>query len=140
MPEWVLYTQDGEEIKSSDYAGKPLILSFWGTWCPHCKVLHPGLEKIRENYEDKGLEFLLISLKEDKDADPEAALKERGINIKTVVNGDHVALEKFEILGTPATFFISHEGKVLGSTMDSNPADPRFAQIAEYLINATKSE
>ncbi len=135
MPEWSLLTQGGEEVKSSDYAGKPLILSFWGTWCPHCKVLHPGLERLRQTYESQGLEMLLISAREPEGADPEGALKERGINIKTVVEGEQLAIEGFNIIGTPTTFFIGPDGTILGSTMASNPDDPRFAQVAEYLLS-----
>ena len=140
MPEWRLLTQDGKEVKSSDYAGKPLVLSFWGTWCPHCKVLHPGLEKVREAYEEQGLEMLLISAREPEGADPEGSLKERGINIKTVVEGEQVAIEDFNIIGTPTTFFIAPDGTIMGSTMESNPNDPRFMQVAQFLVDLPRGE
>lgn len=139
MPEWVLKTQNGEEVRSSDYNGKPLILSFWATWCPHCKVLHPGLEKLRQTYEEQGLEFLLVSARENEGADPQGSLDERGIKIKTVVEGEELAIEGFNIIGTPTTFFIAPNGTILGSTMDSNPDDPRFVQVAEYLISLPRS-
>ena len=135
MPEWTLKTQRGEEVKSSDYAGKPLIISFWATWCPHCKILHPGLEKLRQTYESQGLEFLLVSGMENEGADPEGSLKERGINIKTVVEGGQLAVEGFGVVGTPTTFFIAPDGTILGATMETNPDDPRFVQVAEYLTS-----
>jgi thiol-disulfide isomerase/thioredoxin len=138
MPEWRLFTQSGEEVKSSDYAGKPLILSFWATWCPHCKVLHPGLERLRQTYESQGLEFLLVSARENEGADPQGSLDERGIKIKTVVEGEELAIEGFNIIGTPTTFFIAPNGVILGSTMDSNPDDPRFIQVADYLLSLPK--
>ncbi|WP_371192650.1 peroxiredoxin family protein [Glaciecola sp. SC05] len=133
-PTWTLLTQSGEKVSYSDFKGKPLIITFWGTWCPYCKKLHPGLEKIRVKYAEQGLEILAISVNEPFGANPEAELKKRGIHFPTLVEGDDVALNDFEIMGTPSTIFISPNGKILGSTMESNPDDPRFEQVAQYLL------
>ena len=138
-PDWTLETQDGKEVKFSDYAGKPMLIHFWGTWCPYCKQLHPGLEKLRAEYEPKGLVVLGISVNEPLGAKPQDELIKRGINFLTLVDGDDVAIEDFEIAGTPSTFFISPDGKILGSTMESDPNDPRFVQVAEYLIKLPRS-
>jgi thiol-disulfide isomerase/thioredoxin len=134
-PQWTLETQSGEQKSYADYKGKPLIITFWGTWCPYCKKLHPGLEKLHVKYAKQGLQVLGISVNEPIGADPEASLKSRGITFETLVEGDDVALEQFEIVGTPSTVFISPDGKILGSTMESNPDDPRFEQIAAYLVS-----
>lgn len=45
-PQWTLNTQSGEQKSYTDYKGKPLIITFWGTWCPYCKKLHPRFEQI----------------------------------------------------------------------------------------------
>lgn len=134
-PEWSLPNQAGEVFSSEDYKGKPLVLHFWGTWCPFCKKLHPGLERIRANYEAQGLQVLGISVNEPLGANPEKVLKERGIHFKTLVEGDDVAINDFQIFGTPATLFISPSGEILGSTMSSDPDDPRFDKIAAYLVS-----
>lgn len=134
-PQWTLQTQDGREVSFKDYEGQPMMIHFWGTWCPYCKKLHPGLEKVRAEYEHKGLVILGISVNEAIDAKPQDELIARGIGFLTLVEGDDVAIEDFEIAGTPSTFFISPQGKILGSTMVSDPNDPRFTQVAEYLVN-----
>ena len=137
-PQWTLRTQSGERVSYSDFAGKPMIITFWGTWCPYCKKLHPGLEKVRAKYEEQGLVVLGISVNEPFGADPEASLKERGIHFQTLVDGDEVAEDVFQVFGTPTTLFISHDGKILGTTMESNPDDPRFDKVAAYLVSQLK--
>ncbi|MBT1452083.1 TlpA family protein disulfide reductase [Glaciecola sp. XM2] len=134
-PDWTLQTQSGETLSYDDFRGKPLFIHFWGTWCPYCKKLHPGLERVRAKYEAQGLQVLGISVNEPIGANPAKVLKERGIHFTTLVEGDDVALEAFGVYGTPTTLFISPDGKILGSTMESNPDDPRFDKIAQYLVN-----
>ena len=131
---WQLTTQEGREVSMSDFHGKPLIIHFWGTWCPYCKILQPGLETLRKQYESQGLQMVAISINESANSDPSKVLKARGINILNLIEGDELALETFQIHGTPSTFFVSPEGQVLGSTMSSDPNDPRFQQVAEYLV------
>ena len=134
-PDWTLKTQDGTQVSFSDYAGKPMMITFWGTWCPYCKKLHPGLEKVRAKYEEKGLVVLGISVNEQDDAKPQDFLMQNGINFTTLVDGDDVAEDAFQVFGTPTTLFISPQGKILGTTMESNPEDPRFDKIAAYLVS-----
>jgi peroxiredoxin len=134
-PDWTLKTQDGTRVSFSDYAGKPMMITFWGTWCPYCKKLHPGLEKVRAEYEEKGLVVLGISVNEQDDAKPQDFLTQNGINFTTLVDGDDVAEDAFQVFGTPTTLFISPQGKILGTTMESNPDDPRFDKIAAYLVS-----
>lgn len=134
MPEWVLKTQDGMEVNSMNYQGKPLILHFWATWCPYCKKLQPGLDRLQKEYGEQGLQVLAVSIREDEGATPQDVLKERGLSLKTVVEGDALAADMFKIAGTPTTYFIGPDGKILGSTMQSDPNDPQWDTVAKYLV------
>ena len=134
-PSWTLENAEGELVSSEDFAGKATIIHFWGTWCPYCKKLHPGLERVRAKYESQGLEVIGISVNEPIGAKPAEVLKERGIHFPTLLEGDDVAAEAFEVYGTPTTIFISPQGEILGQTMESNPDDPRFDKIAAYLLS-----
>lgn len=135
MPEWQLLTQDGSVVRSDDFAGKPLVLHFWATWCPYCKRLQPGLDKLQQDYASKGLSVLAVSLQEKPGAQPQTELEHRGLTLKTVVNGESLGLGHFAIRGTPTTVFIAPDGKILGSTMQSDPQDPQWKAVAEYLVS-----
>lgn len=137
MPEWVLKTQDGMEVNSKNFQGKPLILHFWATWCPYCKKLQPTLDRLQKEYGDQGLQVLAVSIREDEGAKPQDVLDERGFTLKTVVEGDELAADVFSVAGTPTTFFIGPDGKVLGSTMQSDPNDPQWETVAKYLVGLT---
>jgi cytochrome c biogenesis protein CcmG/thiol:disulfide interchange protein DsbE len=40
-PNFELTRADGQLFKLHDYAGKPVIVHFWATWCPYCKNVNP---------------------------------------------------------------------------------------------------
>lgn len=132
-PQFTLLDGDGNEVSLADYAGKPLILHFWATWCPYCERLQPGLESLYQDFSTDGLEILAISFSESEDVDPQQVLQDRGISFKTAIEGDEVAA-RYGVLGTPTTFFITRSGAVLWVTNLSGPNDPRFEDAVAFLL------
>ncbi|MFT4938551.1 MAG: cytochrome c biogenesis protein CcmG/thiol:disulfide interchange protein DsbE [Paraglaciecola sp.] len=133
-PQWQLYTEAGELVKSTDFAGKPLIIHFWATWCPYCKRLQPGLDRLYKKYQADGLQFIAISFREDEGATPQAVLDERGMSFSTVINGEQVARDLFAVKGTPTTIFIDRSGRIVATTQVSDPEDPRLEKIIKVLL------
>ena len=133
-PQWQLSTEAGQLIKSTDFAGKPLIIHFWATWCPYCKKLQPGLDLLYKKYQADGLQLIAISFREDEGARPQAVLAERGMSFTTVVNGDEVAQDLFAVTGTPTTVFVDREGLIVATTRVSDPDDPRLEKIVKVML------
>ena len=132
-PVWQLQTEQGQVVKSSDFKDKPLIIHFWATWCPYCKKLQPGLDRLYSKYQKDGLQLISISIREDEGAKPQSVLDARGLNLKTVINGEKVA-EQFGVPGTPTTIFIDKKGNIIAQTQSSDPDDPRLEQVVKYLV------
>lgn len=38
---------DGTVVRLSDFDGKPVVVMFWASWCPHCRNELPGLERLQ---------------------------------------------------------------------------------------------
>ncbi|QHJ11319.1 Thiol-disulfide oxidoreductase ResA [Paraglaciecola mesophila] len=133
-PSWSLLDAKGNLVSSKDFAGKPLIIHFWATWCPYCKKLQPGLDRLFKKYQAQGLQMIAISLLEEEGANPQEALTARGMSFKTLVDGDSIAMEKFFVRGTPTTFFINAKGQFVVATRLSDPNDPRLEQVVKSLM------
>jgi len=69
---------DGREVDVSKFKGKVVFVVFWATWCGPCVGEIPNLKAVYDEYHEKGLEFVGISLDEDKD-DLERFLKKQRI-------------------------------------------------------------
>jgi len=51
-------TFDGRTIKLSNYRGKVLVMDFWATWCPPCRLETPQLARLARENRDRGLEVI----------------------------------------------------------------------------------
>jgi thiol-disulfide isomerase/thioredoxin len=134
IPQWQLYNEAGQLVKSSDFLGKPLVIHFWATWCPYCKKLQPGLEKLYQKYQADGLQMIAVSIREDEGAEPQKELESRGMTFKTLIKGHDVGMHMFSVSGTPTTIFIDRTGHVVSSTRISDPNDPRLEEIVKYIV------
>ena len=39
-----------EKVLGND---KPVVVDFWATWCPPCKILHPIVDQVADEYEGR---------------------------------------------------------------------------------------
>ncbi len=61
-PDFSLKDLQGRTITLADYKGKVLILNFWATWCPPCRVEIPDFIEAYKELRGQGLEILGVSV------------------------------------------------------------------------------
>lgn len=132
--DFTLNDADGAAWSLQDMAGKPVVIHFWATWCPYCKKLQPGLERIRIANQGTDLQMIAISFNEDEGAMPAKVLTDRGIGMKTLIEGDSVA-KLYGVKGTPTTIFINRAGEIVWVSQISDPDSPKLTQAVEYLLS-----
>lgn len=59
---------NGNVFVLSDMIGKSeaIIIDFWASWCPDCRKVNPDLVKIYNQFKDKGLDIVSVSLDTDE--------------------------------------------------------------------------
>ncbi|TQV85041.1 peroxiredoxin family protein [Aliikangiella coralliicola] len=127
--DWSLKNLEGQEVRLSDYQGRPVLLVFWATWCPYCKKLLPGIAELNEKYESKGLKVIAVNIREDWK--PEVYWRNHEYKFDAVLEGDAVA-ENYGITGTPGLVFIDPDGEVLGIRSFSDPQHPLLEKFAVF--------
>lgn len=102
--DFTLKTLDGNSVTLSDHKDKAVLLVFWATWCPYCKKLLPGIERLHQTYQDKGLKVIAISVMDD--GDPRAYIKKYGYSFTVAVEGDAI-MNNFMVPATPTIAVLS---------------------------------
>src|SRR5687768_8283947 len=56
-PQIDLETLGGGRVKLSALRGHPVVITFWGTWCPPCRDEFPALVAAHQKHRGAGLEI-----------------------------------------------------------------------------------
>ncbi|MCI8742209.1 MAG: redoxin domain-containing protein [Lachnospiraceae bacterium] len=107
--------QDGEEnpVKLSDMVGKPVVLNFWASWCPPCKMEMPDFQEAFTEYGDS-VHFMMVNLTDGARETVDTAKKyveDQGYTFPVYFDTGSEAAIVYGIMAVPATFFIDAEGK-----------------------------
>jgi peroxiredoxin len=103
----------GKSVSLSAYKGKVILLDFWATWCPPCKAEIPGFVELQDQYGEKGLQVLGVSVDDPADKLPPFA-EEFKMNYPVLVGLGRDDLQDAygPMWGIPTTFLISRDGKI----------------------------
>lgn len=113
-PDFALKDVDGKAVRLSDYKGSVVLVEFWATWCPPCRVMTPVLNKIYEKYKDKG--FVILALTpEDRDT-VKNYVKDYGVKYPVVI-ATRETIKQYGIIGIPMSFLINKEGIITSQHM-----------------------
>ena len=77
---------------------KPLIIHFWATWCPTCKLEASNIEKISKDYE-----VITIAVQSGTKEDIEEYLNANKLSFKVVNDEDGFYSQEFNIKAFPTT-------------------------------------
>ena len=114
-PDFQLPLLDGETLVSpGDYAGRPLFLNFWATWCAPCVRELPALAEFAAEHsaDPTGPALLTINLGETG-AQVEGFLREIGLqNLPVALDINQVVKRDYGVQNLPTTFVIDGEGTV----------------------------
>ena len=110
-PEWTLKDAEGDSHSLADYRGKVVVLDFWATWCGPCKKVMPEMQKMHEQYKDRGVVVIGMNGGE-RGGDPVGYMKQKGYDYKLLLNAETV-MGDYGVRGIPAFFVIAPDGKLM---------------------------
>ena len=110
-PDFKTTTIDGTPVSLSDYAGKPVWLTFGASWCADCRGEAPDLEATYEKYRAQGLVVLAVSIEEDAQAVRDYSDRV-GLTYPQIADPSTTIASRYRILGIPTHYFIAPDGLI----------------------------
>lgn len=106
LPVFAAKTIDGSSFDSLHVKGeKPLLIHFWATWCPTCKMENSTIDALSKK-------FKVITIVESSGDDEKIKefLKEKNLGFKVINDKDSTLASLFHVSGFPTTFIYNKEG------------------------------
>ncbi len=130
-PDFTAYDINGKAYHLKDFAGKPLYIDLWATWCAPCRAEIPYLEKLKVKYKNKPITFLSLDVYDDQ-AKWEQMVKQQKMDRWQLISTDRDMpfLKKYVVDGIPRFILLDAGGKII----DANAPRPSDKEI-ENLLN-----
>lgn len=109
-----LHTLHGAAVNLSDYAGRPVLINFWASWCKPCRVEMPLLISVHEAHEEAGLVVLAINLtdQERSTRDVQGFQAEFQMPFPVLLDKKGKARKLYRLRGIPTSVFVGSDGVV----------------------------
>ncbi len=112
-PQFVLRDSGGELVRLSDFAGQPVWINFWATWCGPCRRELPDIQQLALEFEDDGLVVLTLNQGESSGTATDF-WEELGLDLAILLDESEDVAGQYRLIGLPNNFFIDEDGILRG--------------------------
>lgn len=107
-----IYAYNLRDIKNQaidflDYEDEPLVVHFWGTWCPTCRLEASNIETLSEKYN-----VISIAVNSGSDKALLKYMEENNLDYPVINDSKSALAEKFDIGVYPTTLIYNGKGEL----------------------------
>lgn len=120
-PDFSANTPEGKTVSLKQASGKVTVIDFWASWCEPCRKENPNVVALYNEFHDKGLNIIGVSLDNEKDNEKwKQAIAADKLTWTQVSNlkgwADPIA-KKYNVTSIPATFILDASGKIVAKDL-----------------------
>ena len=124
-PDFVVYDADGQEVRLSDYFGKPIVLNFWASWCGPCQMEMPDFQEKYLSLGDE-INFLIVNMTDGDRETVETAsafIEAQGYTFPVFYDTASTAAITYSVYSLPTTYFIDADGNAIAQATGAIDAE-----------------
>jgi len=107
-PEFEAFLLDGSPVTLSEFADRPMLLHFWATWCPICRLEEGEIMRLSRSHP-----VLTVAMQSGSAAEVDAHLTERERELAVANDPDGALARRYGVRAVPSTFIIDRDGQIV---------------------------
>lgn len=136
-PEFTDYLNyEGGTTSLADLRGSYVLIDVWATWCGPCKFEFPYLKELEEEYKDKDIKFIGVSIDRPEDEDKwRQMIQDLGFkNTQLLADAELESqfIKDYYIQAIPRFILLDREGRILDHDAP-RPSEPELKEILNAL-------
>jgi peroxiredoxin len=114
-PGFILNDLSGERVKLEQFRGDYVLLNFWATWCPPCVKEMPSMERLQQDFKDRGIQVVAISLDKEPKEKVAAFVDQLSLTFPILLDPDGIVSGPYGASALPSTFILDPDGRVIAA-------------------------
>jgi peroxiredoxin len=112
VPPFTVSTLDGSTVTAESLTGKVVLVNFWATWCPPCRVEMPGFQQAHERFGADGFVVLGVTMDAGSPDRVRRFLEERNITYPVAMATSQVVRDFGGVPFLPTSYLIDRDGRI----------------------------
>jgi len=98
---------DGSAFTMADFAGGPVLLHFWATWCPICELENSTIQSIAQDYQ-----VISIASWSEGESEVREYMRNNRLTFPVVLDTRGELAQSFGVKGVPTSFILDPSGEI----------------------------
>ena len=112
-PNFTSYDLQGKKVSLSDFGSRPVLLTFWATWCTVCKEELPALQGLEKRYSADGFKVLAVNYREGSTENMRHYLEGIDVTLQSVIDPQGAIATAYGVdVGLPVNVLVDRSGRV----------------------------
>ncbi|MFV1993585.1 MAG: TlpA disulfide reductase family protein, partial [Acidiferrobacterales bacterium] len=118
------------------FKGKVVLINFWATWCPPCRIEMPSMWRLKNKFRDKPFEVIAVDMGEEKITITTFMPDKMERDFVVLMDMKGKALKDWKIFAFPTSFLIDKKGKIRYALYGAFEWDgPEPVKVVQMLLN-----
>lgn len=130
-PQFSAPSPEGKQVSLKQAMGKVTIVDFWASWCKPCRAENPHVVAVYNQYHDKGLNIIGVSLDKTADAWKKAIADDKLVwnQVSNLQFWNEPIAKQYGVEQIPTMFVLDASGKVVGKDLRGAELEAKIKEL-----------